>query len=81
MVTRLERLTELRDTLKTAIDECDSKRDLAALARQYRETLKEIEELEGLIPDGNEIEALLKERESDGKPGAVRKNRAKVQRE
>lgn len=59
MDDRLSRLVALRDKLSNAIDECDSKRDLAALARQYRETLKEIEEIEGTGNDESEIDKLL----------------------
>lgn len=56
---RLERLVSLRDKLENAIDECDSKRDLAALSRQYRETLKEIEEIEGASNGEDEIDKIL----------------------
>lgn len=56
---RLQRLINLRDTLSEAIEDCDSKRDLAALAKQYRETLKEIEEIEGENHGEDEIEKLL----------------------
>jgi len=56
---RLQRLINLRDTLSNAIEDCDSKRDLAALAKQYRETLKEIEEIEGENHGEDEIEKLL----------------------
>lgn len=42
---RLDQLIELRNTLAMAIDKCESMRDLAALSKQYRETLKEIEEI------------------------------------
>ena len=56
---RLSRLEALRDTLAAAIDECESKRDLAALARQYRETLKEIEEIKGVTNGEDEIDKIL----------------------
>lgn len=72
---RLEQLKKLRDTLAKAIDECESMRDLAALSRQYRETIREIEDLEGGAQDGDEIGDLLAERRADGKPGAVRTHR------
>ena len=72
MVDRLHRLIDLRDKLELAINECDSKRDLAALSRQYRETLKEIEEIEGEDNGEDEIAKILG---GDGVPGAVRKNR------
>jgi len=56
---RLNRLIALRDKLSEAIDECDSKRDLAALSRQYRETLKEIEEIQGDDHGEDEIDKIL----------------------
>ena len=75
-MSRLDRLMELRDVLEAAITECDSKRDLAALSKQYRETLKDIEEIEGTVQDGDEISEILAERQAGGKSGAVRKNRS-----
>lgn len=69
---RLSQLIELRDKLATAIDECESMRDLAALSRQYRETIREIEEIEGQGMNNDEIAEILTERDSMGKPGAVR---------
>lgn len=75
---RLEQLKKLRDTLAKAIDTCESMRDLATLSRQYRETIREIEEIEGANDDGDEIGEILAERENDGKPGAVRTHRTAV---
>ena len=69
---RLSQLIELRDKLATAIDECESMRDLAALSRQYREIIREIEEIEGQGMNNDEIAEILTERDSMGKPGAVR---------
>ena len=43
---RLGQLVELRGVLAAAIDACESMRDLAALSRQYRETIREIDELQ-----------------------------------
>ena len=51
---------------------------MAQLARQYCEILKEIEEIEGMTDDGDEISEILTEREHNGEPGAVRKNRTKL---
>ena len=76
--TRLEQLIALRQKLAEAIDECDSKRDLATLSRQFRETLSEIAEIEGAEIADDEIGSILQDREAEGKPGAVRKNRAEV---
>ena len=64
--TRYERLIELRNTLEMAINSCDSMRDLAALSRQYRETLKEIDELEGAEPTDDGIAEILTARKADG---------------
>lgn len=75
---RLEQLKKLRDTLAKAIDTCESMRDLAALSRQYRETIREIEEIEGAKDDTDEIGAILAQREHDGKSGAVRAYRTGV---
>lgn len=68
---RLDQLCKLRDTLAKSIDGCDSMRDLAALSRQYRETIKEIEEIRG-VADDDEIGEILSARKADGKPDAVR---------
>ena len=77
--SRLEKLKTLADKLAALIDradtDADDARQLATLAKQYRETIKEIEEIEGSNEETDEIGAILSERASDGKPGAVRKNR------
>lgn len=69
---RFDCLIDLRDKLEHAIKTCKSMRDLAALSRQYRETLKEIEEIEGTTDDDDDIGKLLAERDAAGKTGAVR---------
>lgn len=74
---RLEKLRELEARLKEAMDGADNK-TLAALARQYRETIKEIEELERGTDTDDEIGDILQRREADGEPGAVRPNRSAV---
>lgn len=76
--SRLEQLKKLRDTLARSIDNCESMRDMAALSRQYRETIREIEEIGGAQNSGDEISEILAERQADGKPGTVRKNRAAI---
>lgn len=43
--SRLDRLTVARDALAAAIAECDSKRDLPSLVREYRATMAEVDEL------------------------------------
>ena len=69
---RLRQLKELLGIIAEAIDRSPGARDLAQLSRQYRETLKEIEEIEGGPKDDDELGAILAQRQSDGKPGAVR---------
>ena len=70
--TRAEQLRELLQILAKEIDDGPGARDMASLVKQYRETLKELEEIEGLDGNEDEISQLLSKRESDGKSGAVR---------
>lgn len=58
---RLTQLKALRDVLASKINDDPGARDLAQLAKQYRETLKEIEELEGNDGAEDEIGKLLSE--------------------
>lgn len=58
---RLTQLKALRDVLAAKINDDPGARDLAQLAKQYRETLKEIEELEGNDDSEDEISKLLGE--------------------
>ena len=74
--SRIEQLKELAKVLAAAIDACIDPKALPAMAKQYRETIREFEEIEGVSADGDEISEILTNREADGKPGAVRKNRA-----
>ena len=76
-MSRLEKLKELEEELYKQMQKANS-RTIAAIARQYRETLKEIEDIEGVESNGDEIEGILSERSSNGKAGAIRKNRSKV---
>ena len=73
---RLEKLRELETKLYMELQHAES-RSVAAIARQYRETIKEIEEIEGADSGEDEIEKLLSGR-ADGMPGAVRQDRSKV---
>lgn len=70
-MSRLEKLKELEVDLKRLMSKANS-RSYASLAKQYRETIREIEEIEGLEGNDDEIAELLTKREADGKPGAVR---------
>lgn len=55
---RLRKLKELEVKLYTEMQTASS-REIAAIAKQYRETLKEIEEIEGGEHGEDEIEKLL----------------------
>ena len=69
-MTRLEKLMWLEAELKNLMEKANS-RSYASLARQYRETIREIEEIQGADND-DEIGEILQRRDTDGKPGAVR---------
>lgn len=75
MSDRLEKLKLLQDKLEMSLETCEDK-SLAAIARQYRETMKEIEELEGADVIGDGIGDILSARQADGDPTADRKNRS-----
>lgn len=76
--TRLEQLKTLARVLAVNIDSCKDAKTLPQLTKQYRETIREIEEIEGAADDTDEISEILAQRESDGKPGAVRTHRTAV---
>ena len=57
-MTRLEKLQELEVELKKLMSKANS-RSYASLAKQYRETLKEIEEIEGIGNEESEIDKIL----------------------
>ena len=65
--SRVEQLKELLLILAKEIDDGPGARDMASLAKQYRETLKEIEEIEGAEDETDEIAKLLA---GDGESGA-----------
>jgi hypothetical protein len=77
MSDRLQKLKELEAELHRQMQKANS-RTIAAIARQYRETLRDIEEIEGAGGNEDEIEDILNERSANGKAGAVRKDRSKV---
>lgn len=70
--SRLAQLKALLEILAEIIDTRPGARDMAQLSRQYRETLKEIEEIEGTEDNNDDISEILSERETNGKAGAVR---------
>lgn len=73
---RLEQLENLSKILAAQIDQCTSDTDSAKmipqLARQYRETIREIAEIRGMEKDDDEIGEILSNRNADGKPDAIR---------
>lgn len=69
---REEQLQILAATLAAAISSCIDEGKLAQLAKQYRETIRELDELKGGSKDDDELGAILSQRHVDGKPGAVR---------
>lgn len=56
---RLEMLHELARILAAEIDDCESSRDLAALSRQYRETIREIDAIENGEDADDAIAAII----------------------
>ena len=76
-MTRLEKLKELEQMLYAMMQKANT-RAISSLARQYRETIREIEELEGASAKDDEIEEILQRRETNGTARAVRPNRSKV---
>ena len=81
VVNNSSQIIQLKMLLAILAEEIDGRpgsRDLAQLSRQYRETLREIEEIEGGMDPDDEIAEILSGREADGKSGAVRKNRSGV---
>lgn len=57
--TRLDKLKDLALILARQIDGDDGSHSMAQLARQYRETIAEIDELEREEPDEDGIDAIL----------------------
>lgn len=74
---RLGKLKAVAELLAKEMDKVKYSKDLPPLTKQYRETIKEIEEIEGTDSGEDEIEKLLSGR-ADGMPGAVRADRSKV---
>lgn len=75
---RLEKLGQLAALLAQELDEAEDTKAIPQLAKQYRETIREIEELEGAGDQHDEIGEILSGRNADGKPGAVRKDRSRL---
>ena len=73
--TRLDKLKSLEKDLESLMSKANS-RTYASLAKQYRETIREIEEIEGVESNNGEIEEILQRRESNGESRPVRPNRS-----
>ena len=74
-MTRLEKLKRLEDEIYALMQKANS-RTYSSLARQYRETIKEIEEIEGSGNNEDEIAQIIQRRDADGQSRAVRPNRS-----
>lgn len=64
-------MKKLEKQLRNLLDKCEDDKAVAGIARQYRETLKDIEEIEGSEED-DEIATILQKRADNGAAGAVR---------
>lgn len=76
-MARLDKLKELEARLYASMEDADS-RALPALAKQYRDTIREIEEIEGHHDNNDEIGNIIALRDAHGEPGAVRPNRTAI---
>lgn len=70
----MDQLQLLANKLAEEIEHCIDPKQLPALAKQYRETIRELDELKGTGNDDDEIGEILAQREADGRPGAVRQD-------
>lgn len=75
MADRLQKLKELEAYLYASMQGADVK-SIAPIAKQYRETIREIEEIEGTERPDDEISRILDECDADGVSRAVRPSRA-----
>lgn len=73
---RLDKLENLEKILAKQIDVCAKSQDgpklMPQLSRQYRETIREIEEIKGADKNDDEIGEILTARNADGKSDTVR---------
>ena len=74
---RLETLQLLAGMLAKRLDQGVDDKSLASVAKQYRDTLREIDELKNAKGGGDEeIDELMQARAAKGRPGAVRERRS-----
>ena len=76
-MSRLDKLKKLEADLYALMQKANS-RSYAPLAKQYRDTLREIEEIEGNTDGTDGISEILTQREDNGQSRAVRKDRTKL---
>ena len=76
--TRETQLESLAMLLAKRLDKPEEKDNIAQLAKQYRDTLAELEEVRKERAPDDEIGEILSSRETAGKSGAVRKDRSKI---
>lgn len=62
MTDRIFRLRATRDRLNAALDQCESARDLAALSREYRLTLAELDELTPTSEEASAVDEISERR-------------------
>lgn len=62
----LDGLKALAERLSDEIDKCDDSRELAALSRQYRETMVKIDEIEGGPDDEDAVAAIINRNRQSG---------------
>lgn len=74
-MTRLDKLKRLENEIYELMQKANS-RTYSSLAKQYRETIKEIEEIEGNGDNQDEIAIILQSRSANGQSRAVRPDRA-----
>ena len=65
-LSRTDRLAVPRDALSLAIEECESKRDLPPLIREYRAVMAEIESLTPSAKVGDPIDEVAARRAARG---------------
>ena len=76
-MARLDKLKELEARLYAEMEGADA-RTLPQLARQYRETIREIEEIEGTHDEHDAIGDILSKRNAAGESNTVRPPRSGV---
>jgi len=64
-------LEALRDRLATAIDNCDSGRDLAALSRQYVDVTEKLEQIKPTEKGGTGLDEFTRALRAKRGPGAA----------